>query len=141
MSNFITIADYDASIHREILDALIRQDEAIIEMVEDRAISEMRGYLARRYDVDAIFFSSGKNRNDLVLMLALDIAIYHLFTIHNPQKLSSVRTARYERAIEYLKGVSKGNLSIEGAPLLSESEQKERSSFIVKSNPKRINHY
>lgn len=141
MSNFITIKDYDASIHREILDALIRQDETIIEMVEDRAISEMRGYLARRYDVDAIFYTSGASRNDLILMLALDIAIYHLFTIHNPQKLSSVRTARYERAIDYLKGVAKGTVSIEGAPLLSEREREERSTFLAKSNPKRINHY
>ncbi len=141
MSNFITIEDYSASIHREILDALIREDVAIIEMVEDRAISEMRGYLSRRYDVDAIFFSTGKSRNDLILMLALDIAIYHIFTIHNPQKLSAVRTARYERAIEYLKGVSKGELSIEGAPLLSEKEQQAKSTFVVKSNPKRINHY
>ena len=28
MDNFITINDYDASIHREILDALLRKDSA-----------------------------------------------------------------------------------------------------------------
>lgn len=44
MSKFITPQDYDASIHREILDALTRNDNAIIEICEDRAISEMRGY-------------------------------------------------------------------------------------------------
>lgn len=30
MSQFITLEDYDASIHREILDALVRQDETVI---------------------------------------------------------------------------------------------------------------
>ena len=64
MSKFITPQDYDASIHREILDALTRNDNAIIEICEDRAISEMRGYLSTRYDADAIFKTEGAARND-----------------------------------------------------------------------------
>ena len=49
MANFIDITDYDATIHREILDSLLRKDSAsydpqIIEICEDRAISEMRSY-------------------------------------------------------------------------------------------------
>lgn len=46
MSQFVELSDYDASIHRDILDALVREDEAVIEVCEDRAIAEMRGYLA-----------------------------------------------------------------------------------------------
>ena len=47
MANFINTTDYDATIHREILDSLLRKDSAaydpqIIEICEDRAISEMR---------------------------------------------------------------------------------------------------
>ena len=47
MQNFISLKDYDASIHREILDSLLRQgtsdyDPQIIEICEDRAISEMK---------------------------------------------------------------------------------------------------
>ena len=55
MSQFIAITDYDATVHREILDALTRQDDAIIEICEDRAIAEMKSYLARRYDTNTIF--------------------------------------------------------------------------------------
>ena len=52
MSNFIDITDYDASIHREILDSLLRQgtadyDPQIVEICEDRAVMEMRSYLTR----------------------------------------------------------------------------------------------
>ena len=141
MSNFITINDYDASIHREILDSLIREDETIIEMVEDRAVTEMKGYLARRYDTEAIFSATGSERNQLILMLALDMTIYHIFCIHNPQKLSTMRKDRYERAIDFLKYVARGKANIDAAPLLPEDELAKRSSFMVKSNPKRTNHY
>ena len=86
MTNFISIADYDASIHREILDSLVREDISLVDICEDRAIAEMRSYLAKRYDCDSIFSQAGDNRHPLVLMMALDIAIYHIFSIHNPIK-------------------------------------------------------
>lgn len=40
MSKFIELSDYDASIHREILDALTREDDAVVEICEDRAVAE-----------------------------------------------------------------------------------------------------
>ena len=32
MSKFVELTDYDASIHRDILDALVREDETVIEV-------------------------------------------------------------------------------------------------------------
>ena len=58
MSKFIELTDYDASIHREILDAVTREDNAVVEICEDRAIAEMRCYLSKRYDCDRIFTAS-----------------------------------------------------------------------------------
>jgi len=141
MSNFIELEDYDASIHVEILDTLVRNDRAIVEILENRAISEMRGYLSRRYDCDKIFTATGSERNDLVLMMAMDITIYHIFCIHNPQKLSQVRKDRYNRAMEWLKQVAGEEISIDGAPLLPEADRMAKSNFIVRSNRKRINNY
>lgn len=139
MSQFIEMSDYPASIHLEILDALVRQDDTLIEVCEDQAIAEMRGYLSGRYDCDKIFSATGDQRNQLVLMYAKDITLYHVFCIHNPQKISKIRIDRYERAIEWLKGVSKYQISVEGLPLLEDSESD--SPFRMKSNPKRVNHY
>ena len=62
MSKFIELTDYDASIHREILDALTREDNAVVEICEDRAIEEMRCYLSKRYDCDRIFTETGDRR-------------------------------------------------------------------------------
>jgi len=141
MSNFITLDDYDASIHREILDALVRNDEAIIEIIEDRAISEMRSFLSNRYDCDKLFDAAGEKRNRLVLMMALDMAIYHVFCIHNPQKLSQMRKDRYDRAMAWLKEVNRGRATIDGAPLLSDDVLAENSRFLSIGNRKRVNHY
>jgi phage gp36-like protein len=141
MSQFIELTDYDASIHREILDALTREDDAIVEICEDRAVAEMRGYLSRRYDTDAIFSATGSGRNQLILMMAIDIAVYHVFCIHNPQKISQIRKDRYDRAKEWLKQVSDEEIGIDGAPLLPEEERANKGAFLTKSNPKRVNHY
>lgn len=138
MSQFIELSDYDASIHRDILDALTRNDEAIVEICEDRAIAEMRGYLCGRYDCDTLFSATGKDRNQLVLMMLIDIAVYHLFCIHNPQKLSQLRKDRYDRAVEWMRAVKDG-LTVDGVPLLPEEERKSR--YEMRSNRKRINHY
>ena len=140
MSQFIQLSDYDASIHRDILDALTRSDDTVVEICEDRAIAEMRCYLAKRYDCDSIFSASGEDRHQLVLMMALDIAVYHIFCIHNPQKLSPIRKDRYERAVEWLKAVARENISIEGAPLLEEDERISGASLRISSNPRRVSH-
>ncbi len=140
MSHFITPQDYDASIHRDILDALTRNDEAIVEICEDRAIAEMRGYLSARYDTDAIFAAQGEARNQLILMMAVDITVYHLFSIHNPKNMSQIRKDRYERAVEWLKQVAAFKVTVDGAPRLPEEQRKQSSPWLMASNPQRTNH-
>lgn len=139
MSQFVKIEDYDASVHRDILDALVRDDQLLVEICEDRAIAEMRCYLSKRYDCDAIFSADGADRNQLILMMVIDIAVYHIFCIHNPQKLSQIRKDRYDRAVEWMRAVANEEISIEGAPLLPEEERAGKSSLMFKSNRKRIN--
>lgn len=141
MSQFVQLSDYDASIHREILDALTRSDESVVEICEDRAIAEMRCYLSKRYDCDRIFSAVGDARLQLVLMMVIDIAVYHIFSIHNPQKLSQLRKDRYERAVEWMKAVAAEDISIEGAPLLPEEQRAAHAAFRIHSNPKRTNHW
>jgi len=139
MDRFINIDDYDASVHREILDALVREDESLAEICEDRAIAEARCYLSKRYDCDKIFVARSKERHPLILMMVLDIAIYHIFCIHNPQKLSQIRKDRYERAVEWLKAVANEDISIDGAPTLDEEELAQNARLMFKSNRKRNN--
>lgn len=142
MSNFIDIGDYNASIHREILSSLLREKSAggtpnpeydpnIVEICEDRAIAEMKSYMDKTYDCEAIFSARGADRHSLILMFAVDIAIYHIFSQHNPYKIADIRKDRYERAIEWLKGIRKGDLTINGAPRLDLEEAMENSPWQI----------
>jgi phage gp36-like protein len=142
MSLFIKTTDYDATIHREILNSLLRADSddydsEIIEICEDRAIAEMRSYMNKTYDCDAIFSARGDNRHPLVLMFAIDISVYHIFCQHNPFKLSKIREDRYKRAIEWLKGIMEGDITIDGAPLLSDAELNSNSPWQIQADPAR----
>lgn len=139
MDNFITLTDYDATIHREILDSLLRTgsetfDPQIVEICEDRAVSEMRSYLGKQYDCDAIFSARSAERHQLILMFAVDITVYHIFCQHNPYKMSKIRQDRYDRAIEWLKGVMQGDVTIDGAPLLPEETQEQNSRWQIQSD-------
>lgn len=146
--NFIDVGDYVASVHKEILSSLIRRensagvpnpdfDPEVIEVCEDRAVDEMRGYLEKSYDVEAIFSARGKERHALILMYAIDIALYHLYCLHNPYKLSDLRKARYERAMEWLRMVAKGEVTIGGAPRLAEPEATQNSPWQIVSEDAR----
>ena len=139
MNNFITLEDYDASIHREILDALLRHesdisDSAIVEICEDRAVAEMRCYLDKYYDCDAIFSATGSDRHPLILMMAIDIAVYHIFCQHNPYKMSEIRKSRYERAIKWLEAVAAAKVTIEGAPKLPDETLADNSPWQISSD-------
>lgn len=142
MSNFIDTSDYNASIHREILSSLLRQESAgghanpdydpqVVEICEDRAVAEMRSYLSKTYDCDAIFSTRGADRHSLILMFAIDISLYHIFSIHNPMKMPRHREERYNRAIEWLKQVASRDVTIDGAPRLPQENQNDNSPWQI----------
>ena len=141
MSKFIELTDYDASIHREILDALTREDNAVVEICEDRAVEEMRCYLSKRYDCDRIFTRTGDERSQLVLMMAIDIAVYHIFSIHNPEEPFTPAQGTLRKGRRMAQGGS-GRRDIRGrAALLPEETRAAKSNFLIKSNRKRVNHW
>jgi phage gp36-like protein len=133
--SFIEKSDYPQSIHADILDALTRDDDSLLPLIEERNISLMKGYLEGRYDTEKIFTKEEGERNRVILGILLDLILYDVFSIHNPQKLSQVRKDRHDRALEWLKAVQKGNIVISGAP--RREDIAAGSGFCIISNPKR----
>jgi len=111
-------SDYKPAVHAEILDAIIRSDAPTLEMAEDRAIEEMQSYLASRYDVVNIFNKTGADRNQLIVMFAIDITLYHLYSAINRMRTPVERVERYKRAIQWLKDVADGIVNPVGLPLV-----------------------
>jgi phage gp36-like protein len=141
MNNFIQLTDYDPTIHREILDSLLREPaadgNAVMEVCENRAIATVRSLLDNRYDCDAIFAATGDERNVLVLKVCLDIAVYEIFCQHNPYKMSQVRRDRYEDAMQFLRDVHDYKANIEGLPELPAEELADKSPWLIDSHPQR----
>lgn len=82
----------------------------------------------------------GDDRLQLVVMMAVDITVYHLFCIHNPKAMSDIRRQRYERAVEWLEGVAAQRISIDGAPRLPDEEIHGKAKWKFGSNRKRTQH-
>lgn len=137
---FITEEDYKVVIGDAALKVISQVSPDNRANAEAEAQEEIAGYLRPKYDCTALFDAGGDQRNQLILMMAIDIAVYHIFCIHNPQKLSDVRRERYERAVEWLKAVAAEQISIAGAPTLTGEQRNANASFHINSNPKRHNH-
>ena len=137
-TNFITREDYPSSIRSEFIDRVVGEDAQILEIVENQAIREMKGYLAGRYDVDKAFSKTGEQRHELLLMFAKDIAVYHLCSIREGL-MTQTRVDRYERAIKWLEDVQKGEVTVEGLDRVTEEDAKKASEFQMRSNKKRVN--
>lgn len=107
---FIDYEDYRVVIGEGALKVVSQSSPENIANAQAEAIEEMAGYLRPVYDTDAVFSTSGDERNRLIVMYTADIVLYHL-TASQPQKMGSeIRKERYERAIKWLEGVQAGRI-------------------------------
>lgn len=81
------------------------------EKAEKMAIEEIAGYLRSRYDTGLIFSAVGDNRNDVIVMHACDITLYHLVSWLPGKMGREIRKERYERAVKWLKEVQAGKVT------------------------------
>jgi len=134
---FLERSDLSDNIYDEILNAITRNNNHIVEVAIDTAIAEARSYLNARYDTDAIFSATGNARNPIVLNFTKDIALYHIHSIHDPNTIPDIRVKRYDDAKNWFKAVNKLQIN----PDLPELASGDRLYIQYGSNPKRNNHY
>lgn len=138
MSSFLTKDDYSSHIKNYVLDAVSNTDDRVIEKVEAAAIKYVRGYLKMRFKVDEIFAATGNDRDEMVVSIVLDIALFKLHQRHNPRKIPTFRKEAYNEAKKWLEDARDGLIEPDGLPLLE--EQEVQSVIEIRSNPKRHNH-
>jgi phage gp36-like protein len=117
---FVTKADLSSSIYPEILQMITRYTDAIINMKLSTAESEIETYLAGRYNIRAELDKTGDARHGYLLSLAIDMAIYHLYSLQ--ESIPDHRTKRYEQAIAILKLIMGGKTPLAGVELAPEPE-------------------
>jgi len=136
---FVSIKEIKTHLYGEQVATISGTDNTILLAAIDAAISEARGYLAG-YNRDAIFSARGSKRNALLLTFVKDIAVWHYINLCNAGTELDLRLKRYERAIAWLKGVQKGDITPD-LPKEGEGETGIVPPVIFGSNPKREQHY
>lgn len=119
--SFITDDDYSVQARQDVLALLDRSDDnSTLRQAEMFAISQITMRLAGRYDMDLVFSQTGNARNHYIVMITIDIAIYHLYSQKAPRKIPEYRDIRYRDAMDWLEDVGNGNNPTNLPPLPDE---------------------
>jgi phage gp36-like protein len=121
---FITDEDYTVQVRQEIL-TLLDTDIANsnLRKAEKYAIAEITKRVGGRYNMAEVFNKTGDERDAYIVMITIDIAIYHLYSQKAPRKIPEYRDIRYHDALEWLVEVGKGTTPTD-LPTLPEEEYK-----------------
>ena len=107
MARFLKDSDYDVQIRTEIakiIDSATNTPKFIT--AEGMAIAQIRNHIAGRYDCNKIFTPAVDGETDIrdqyIVMLVIDIALYHLWSKEAPNNIPKHRELRYNDALEWL---------------------------------------
>jgi len=130
MARFLTDADYDMQIRVEIkrlLDGSApgdAQPPLKLLRAERTAISQIRKYLGSRVDCDAMFNATAEARDEFIVTITIDIALYHLYSQTGSRDIPKHRQDRYGDALEWLKLTGTGEMGND-LPTLPEDDDGE----------------
>lgn len=136
---FITEEDYKIVIGDNALKVISQTDQINRANAELEAQEEISGYLRPKYDCQKIFEAEGNFRNNVIVMIACDIALYHMASAM-PQKMGSeIRKERYDRAIKWLEGVQAGKI-IPDLPVSTNEDGDVVGESILYSSQSQLRH-
>ena len=149
---FLTKEDLKNNIYSYQVEQITEGDDTIVLQALDTAEQEVKSYFYTndkkeyldgrpRYDVEAIFAKRGEERNALVVSLCLSVAKWYIVDLCNADIIYDHAKERYDRAIEYLKRLAKGEVNISSLPIVPRTEETEKqiTPFVYGSRTK-FNH-
>ena len=136
---FITKEELKTHMKVGSIDAITGGDDTIITAAIDGASAEAKGYLSD-FDTTAMFAATGTSRHPLLLTFVKDIAVWHLVALSNYAADVKLRESRYNRAVEWLKGVQKKDI-VPDFPAKVDTEGATVSPIKFSSNPQRSQHF
>ena len=131
--SFITVSDLKNSIYNYQIDQITEGDENIPLQAIASAEQEVRSYLAAnnkrewsdgrlRYDLEAIFNATAELRNALLVSHTATIAKYYIVELCNADIIYEQAKERYDRAVNWLKQLAKGEINLDTLPTIPEDE-------------------
>lgn len=109
---FLRADDYSVQVRDEIKRILDpTTGSAKLLVAEGMAISQIKNHLSNRYDIGKIFEPAETRttpRDEYIVMITIDLALYHLWSKEGPNNIPKTRELRYQDAIEWLTAVQNG---------------------------------
>ncbi|MCK0206210.1 phage protein Gp36 family protein [Ornithobacterium rhinotracheale] len=158
---FLQKEDLKNNIYGYQVDQITEGDDSIVLQAMAAAEQELKSYLQGnnkreyldgrlRYDIDKIFAAQGEERNAMLLNCAINIAKWNIIDLCNVDILYERAKERYDRAIDWLKALAKGDVNLPDLPVLSwddsdgaapndPNSKNEKIVFVYGSRPK-FNH-
>lgn len=109
-TTYLTQPEIKTHLYDGVIGEINRADVTILQSAIDAAIEEAKGYLTA-FDTNAIFATTGDERNPILLLYIKDISVWHYIQLANPNVDMELRKIRYEKAIEYLLRIQNGKVN------------------------------
>lgn len=111
--SFLLTTDWDVQVRSEIARILDPSTEkGKLLQAEIVAVAQIKNHLSNRYDIAAIFApvpdGGADVRDKYIVMLTIDLALYHLWSKEGPNNIPKTRELRYSDAIAWLTAVQNG---------------------------------
>ena len=99
---FITDNDFEVQVRNEILTLLDGSDDkTAVELATRMATDQITQYIGGKYDCKTIFAAQGDQRDHFIVMITIDILLYHLWAKRAPRKIPEYRVTRYQDALDW----------------------------------------
>lgn len=150
---YLDPSELNTTMYEYQIQQIVQNDTTIVLNAIAAAIDEVKSYLTPNnqnewldgrplYDVEAIFNTTGSDRNALILNHTKTITEWWIIQLSNVDILHEQAKDRYDRSIKYLEKINKGRVTIHGLPVLDPTQDNpaNRIPFRSGSRPK-FNHY
>lgn len=143
---YLQIEDLKNNIYNYQVEQITQGDESIVLQALDTAEQEVKSYFyinqkkefldgRKIYDVDKTFSAKGNDRNALLVSLGLSVAKWYIVDLCNADIIYQHAKERYDRAIEYLQKINKGEVSLGNIPTLQDTNQESPQKENIHNKP------
>jgi phage gp36-like protein len=143
MGRFLKDSDYAFKVRSEIKLLLTTDDSSNQKLLqaEITAISQIRNWLSKRYNCDAIFIDAPDDgqtdqRNAYMVECVIVIALYKLYSQTQMKDIPEHRKQEYQDVLDWLKDAGSGKINTDLPPL---SEETFKSEVRIWSDKERKN--
>ena len=143
---FILKEDLGTALYSYQIEEITEGNDDIVLQAIAAAETEVKSYLTAnnkrewrdgrlRYDVKKIFGQRGAERNALLVSHTATIAKWYIVDLCNADIIYQHAKERYDRAIEYLQKINKGEVSLGNIPTLQDTNQENPQKENIHNKP------